>query len=224
VRKPRLPNLAVMQDRENAGGLESLSADHVLTMDDIGLIADTLLTAPWSYAEQDGNLLWVQVVDRQVRTAGELRDAARELEPFIFQEDAAGEPDAESAVTVDLAAAIRDVTRDLLEEPLRELVRMRVRFGALVEILEEKGITLGPEYSRRYRENLERDFHPLFDSLVLGDAEEFRSRYADWIAERQRRERRRVGDDVYEELRREWQEYVERERSRAIEANPGQPS
>ena len=49
-----------------------------------------------------------------------------------------------------------------------------------------------------------RDFQPLWDQLVTHDAGVFAAEHGEWLAGEERHERALLGNELFEELEREW--------------------
>ena len=186
-----------MDKSEAQKALDRLPADHVLTLEDIPAVASILRNTPFSYAEQAGGLLWLTIGDKQIETAGQLRDVMP-----------ASADDSSDDST--LGGAIGEAIANVLRGPLRELALLRIRYATLVEMLEEQGLIQGPELTRRFRRNLKRDFGVLIDQTVLDD-ETFNATHGDWLADLDHRLRERYGDEEVDALDREWKEQASEE-------------
>jgi hypothetical protein len=143
-----------------------------------------------------------------VRTAGDLRRVLATLPPRADDDDSGN--------------ALYDLILQMIAPPLQELVRTRVRLSTLIEVLEERGVELGADYTRRWYANYERDQAALWSQLFVQTDEHdkiFRDRHADWIAQADETQQRRFGAAVNKELRTEWAAMIERMRN-AAEPSP----
>lgn len=112
-------------------------------------------------------------------------------------------------------AEVERAIREAVDEPRAEIVRTRIRFRVLYDILVGQDREFAREFGRRYREAMTRDFGPLWDQLVTHDAAVFAAEHGDWLAGEQRHERALLGNELFEELEREW------DRWRAEQAHGG---
>ncbi len=78
--------------------------------------------------------------------------------------------------------ASAELIRAALEEPRAEIVRTRIRFRVLYDMMVSRDRELAREFGRRYREAMTRDFQPLWDQLVTHDAGVFAAEHAEWLA------------------------------------------
>jgi hypothetical protein len=186
--------------------LEALLDDQVLTESDtdmIGALVSDRGPAGWSWTTQNGALLNMAIAGETVRTVADLRRVVATLPP-PKEGPSLGEAIAE--------AIIRAIT------PMkRELVLTQVKLSTLIEILEERGVELGADYTRRWYANFERDSAAIWDSVSSDDSEEgaarFRERHADWNALQDELRLKRFGPEVNAQLKQEWEAMMARIRA-----------
>ena len=106
-------------------------------------------------------------------------------------------------------AEVERLIREAVDEPRAEIVRMRIRFRVLYDMMVTKDREFAREFGRRYREAMRRDFQPLWDQLVTHDAGVFAAEHGDWLAGETRHERALLGNELFEELEREWDRWRE---------------
>lgn len=123
-----------------------------------------------------------------------------------------------------LIQAIHDATMAAVAPALHAIIRNQTRLDVLLELLDERGIVDTAERAARWRARYESDFTPLFDGLTVRSEEQdtaYSQRFAEWITATEARERSRLGDELYETLRREADAMYAR--LRAVEAPPAEP-
>jgi hypothetical protein len=107
-------------------------------------------------------------------------------------------------------AEVERLIREAVDEPRAEIVRMRIRFRILYDMMVGKDREFAREFGRRYREAMRRDFQPLWDQLVTHDAGVFAAEHGDWLEGEKRHERALLGNELFEELEREWDRWREK--------------
>jgi hypothetical protein len=100
--------------------------------------------------------------------------------------------------------AVERMIREAMDEPRAEIVRMRIRFRVLYDMMVAQDREFAREFGRRYREAMRRDFQPLWDQLVTHDDALFAAEHGEWIAGEKCHERALLGNELFEELEREW--------------------
>ncbi len=86
----------------------------------------------------------------------------------------------------ELEATLERLIRAAVDEPRAELVRTRIRFRVLYDLMVERDRGFAREFGRRYREAMTRDFQPLWDQLVTHDAAAFAAEHGEWLAGEER--------------------------------------
>jgi hypothetical protein len=106
-------------------------------------------------------------------------------------------------------AEVERLIRAAVDEPRAEIVRTRIRFRVLYDMMVARDREFAREFGRRYREAMRRDFQPLWDQLVTHDSALFAAEHGDWLAGEERHERALLGNELFEELEREWDRWRE---------------
>jgi hypothetical protein len=183
--------------------LEALPDEYELTKDDTRMIG-ALVKGNWVWSTTNGALANIVVADQAVRTAGDLRRVLATLP--------APSPDEDGGKSA--ADIFADAIMKIVGPTMREVVELRVKLSSLIETLEDRGIELGADYTRRYFKNYERDSSALWSLLHVSTAEDdkiFAEHHADWIAQAtELRCQRFGGADVDDELSAEWAAVTER--------------
>jgi len=104
----------------------------------------------------------------------------------------------------DLQATVEQLIRAAVDEPRAEIVRTRIRFRVLYDMMVARDRELAREFGRRYREAMARDFEPLWDQLVTHDAAAYAAEHAEWLAADEQHTKALLGNELFEELEREW--------------------
>lgn len=105
--------------------------------------------------------------------------------------------------------AVERLIREAVDEPRAEIVRLRIRFRVLYDMMVAKDREFAREFGRRYREAMRRDFQPLWDQLVTHEAGVFAAEHGEWLEGEKRHERALLGNELFEELEREWDRWRE---------------
>jgi hypothetical protein len=150
----------------------ALSDDYRFTKDDAALVSAALRGRNFSYAttgsSPEGQVLidGFTAFDQRFHTAGELRRLLRENPP----------PKNKSPFLKD---------SEVHSNTIMEAAHMRVRFRALLELLQEKGVITDVEYSASYERILNRDFAAFMHGFILTDTA-FGNIHGAWYDEQQR--------------------------------------
>ncbi len=113
----------------------------------------------------------------------------------------------------DLQAAVEPLIRAAVDEPRAEIVRTRIRFRVFYDMMVARDRELAREFGRRYREAMTRDFQPLWDQLVTHDAAQFAAEHGEWLAADKAHTKSLLGNELFEELEREWDAWRDSVRS-----------
>lgn len=165
-------NSSDVDHRDALARFAALPDDYRFTKDDASLVSAALRGRNFSYSttgstpEEQVLIDGFAAFDQRFDTAGELRR--------ILRENPA--PKSKSPFLKD--SEVHSAT-------IMEAAHIRVRFRALLELLEEKGIISDDEYAASYERILNRDFAAFMHSFILSDGA-FRNLHGAWIAEQER--------------------------------------